>query len=76
MTVWSKLKPPAKIQYWIIMRYPDDITLRYLDVATTPNESGCVRYLSDPIDDRNQVKTALDFWAELFGVKYSGGCHR
>ena len=68
---WSKPKEPQKIGYWVVMRYGDSSYLRYLDVVTHADDYRC-EYLSDRIDNRDDLQSHLDYWANLLGVRYKG----
>ena len=68
---WSKPKEPQKIGYWVVMRYVDYSTLRYLDVVTH-RDVFHVEYLSGRIDNRDDLQSHLDYWSKLLGVRYKG----
>ena len=68
---WSKPKETQKIGYWVVMRYASASSLRYLD-AVTRRDVYAVEYLSDRIDNRDDLQAHLDYWANLLGVRYKG----
>lgn len=68
--LWSKPKEPQKVGYWVVMRYPGS-SLRYLDVVTR-DDVFPVEYLSGRIDNRDDLQSHLDYWANLLGVRYKG----